>query len=71
MHIPEVLETTFGIDNGKVDVKVSIFLLSLFDHVDEFLYRSFKLVFMSTIMTLRSQKIADRFDPTISARFYG
>jgi hypothetical protein len=37
VHVTEVFVPPFRVDNGEVDVEVPVWLLGLFDHVDELL----------------------------------
>jgi hypothetical protein len=52
VHVPEVLESALGVDDGEVNVEISVGLLSRFDHVHQFLHAALELGLVRTLMSL-------------------
>ncbi len=64
VHVTEVLEASFRVDDREVNIQVAVWLLRLLDHVDEFFDRTVKFLRMSTGPAIRrGKKIASSFDP--------
>ena len=69
MHISQVLESAFGVDNCEVDVEISIWLLGLFDHIDQFLDTGLELGGMTALFGIGGrEEVTSGLDPERSGR---
>jgi hypothetical protein len=68
MHVPEILEPPFRINDRKVDIQVPIVLLRTLDKTDEVVHRLFEFLRVFERRGGVGEEVGRRFDPAAFSR---